>query len=448
MQITYLSSACVLIKDQDSTLLCDPWLIDGEFYGSWCHYPPCITKPEELDDVDGIYISHVHPDHFSKKTLEKMNKKIPIYIHKYHYDFTKRMAESLGFNVIEIEHDKKINITGNLNLRILAADNCNPELCLRYYACGMVNDKTDGSTQMDTLCAIDNGEHVIVNTNDCPYPLAKTSAKKIKNRYNDIDFLLFGYSSASAFPQCFNLSQSEIENSKKEIIKKYLTLGESYINLFKPKFYMPFAGRYVLGGKNSNLNNNRAKIELEDALDYFSKSTTINHNLHKGVILNQKSTFDISKGESDYEYISVDLNEKNNYIDTVLSKRKYDYEDDENPKLSDFIDILPKCFERFEKKRNQLTFSSDTPVFIHLPENQLLVLHYDGKPYEIISKNDFDKNTKFLMIETDFKLLFRLLRGPMFAHWNNSEIGSHLKFSRNPNIYEIGLYYCLNFLHS
>ena len=94
-----------------------------------------------------------------------MNKHIPIFIHKFHADFLKNAIERLGFNVIEVEHNKRINIKDNLNLRILASDDCDPSLCMKYFGCGMA-EKTLGSTTIDTLCAIDNNEQVIINTND------------------------------------------------------------------------------------------------------------------------------------------------------------------------------------------------------------------------------------------------------------------------------------------
>ena len=103
MKIKYLSSASVLIQDEDSSILTDPWFVDGEFYGSWHNYPPCTINFDELEKIDGIYISHIHPDHFSVKTLKKMKKNIPIFIHKFHADFLKRGIERLGFNVIEVE---------------------------------------------------------------------------------------------------------------------------------------------------------------------------------------------------------------------------------------------------------------------------------------------------------------------------------------------------------
>ena len=48
MKIKYMSSASVLIQDEDSSILTDPWFIDGEFYGSWHNYPPCTIKFDEL----------------------------------------------------------------------------------------------------------------------------------------------------------------------------------------------------------------------------------------------------------------------------------------------------------------------------------------------------------------------------------------------------------------
>ena len=124
----------------------------------------------------------------------------------------------------------------------------------------------------------------------------------------------------------FELSNEELEKSKKEIVQKFLSQGESYINLFKPDCYMPFAGRYVLGGKKSILDKDRAKIEQEDALKYFQNSSFIQQKLHKGIVLNQNTSFDITTGELDTKYVPINEAEKIQYIENELSKRKYDYE--------------------------------------------------------------------------------------------------------------------------
>ena len=53
---------------------------------------------ENLDkfNVDYICITHIHPDHFSRKTLSKLNKDIPILILNYSLPFLKKNIERLG----------------------------------------------------------------------------------------------------------------------------------------------------------------------------------------------------------------------------------------------------------------------------------------------------------------------------------------------------------------
>ena len=99
MKITFLQSACVLIESDNTKILCDPWLVDGEYYGSWSLYPPYELKPEKFDDVDYIYISHIHPDHCSPKTLSKLNKNIPVLIHNFPVKFLKNTIERLALQL-------------------------------------------------------------------------------------------------------------------------------------------------------------------------------------------------------------------------------------------------------------------------------------------------------------------------------------------------------------
>ena len=59
---------------------------------------------------------------------------------------------------------------------------------------------------------------------------------------------------------------------KEKLQKKFLEKTENYVNLFEPKYFMPFAGRYTLGGKLSVLNNFRGITELDSAYTYFINS--------------------------------------------------------------------------------------------------------------------------------------------------------------------------------
>ena len=69
MKMTFLQSSSVVLEHKETKILTDPWLVDGELYGSWAHYPPSELKPEDFNDVDYIYLSHIHQDHLIASML-------------------------------------------------------------------------------------------------------------------------------------------------------------------------------------------------------------------------------------------------------------------------------------------------------------------------------------------------------------------------------------------
>lgn len=448
MKLTYLSSASVIINHEKTNILCDPWLVDGEFYGSWFHYPSLNFKPEDFNFVDYIYISHIHPDHLSIKTLSRIDKKIPVIILNYVDKFLKRNIERLGFNVIELEHNKRTHLKDNLYINILAAHYCNPELCSKLMGCSNV-EKIFGATSLDSMSIIDNGKEVVVNTNDCPFEIAKFSADAIKEYYKNIDFLLVGYSGAGPYPQCFDMLTDQEKNDaaiKKK--KQFFNQAESYVNLFQPKFFMPFAGRYTLGGKLADLNDQRGVPELEEAFDYFTVSSNINQKKHKCIILNAQNNFDISTEIASAPYRKSNLREKINYIKNVLSTIKFDFENKPHVTLEQINRLLPKCYERFENRRKKINYNSDKVILLKIIEDKILVISCNGSGYKIIPEVEKKDFKNFLFIELDDRLLNLLLLGPKFAHWNNAEIGSHLRFYRYPDVFERAQYHCLCYFHS
>ena len=70
------------------------------------------------------------------------------------------------------------------------------------------------------------------------------------------------------------------------------------------------------------------------------------------------------------------------------------------------------------------------------------------KEFKILSKDTIKLKKPYLIINLNPNLLYNLLKGPKYAHWNNAEIGSHLSFDRHPNIYERGLHTSLSYFHA
>ena len=56
MKITSLNSASVLIEENVKSgnvkILCDPWLVNGEFFNAWGIYPPYDFEPKNFSNIN------------------------------------------------------------------------------------------------------------------------------------------------------------------------------------------------------------------------------------------------------------------------------------------------------------------------------------------------------------------------------------------------------------
>ncbi len=451
MKITQLNSASVMIEDVvgDSKvkILCDPWLEGEEYLGSWAIYPPYDFNPENFLDVDFIYISHIHPDHSSAKTLSKLNKDIPVLIHNFPEKFLKNKIEGLGFKTIELEHGVRIPLKNNVRVNIMAADNCDPNVCGKIMGCGLVEVKFK-TTQIDTMAVFDNKTQVIVNTNDCPFDIAKNTVSKIKSIYGNIDVLLVGYVAASSWPHCYNLSN---DDKKEQAIKKQFTKLDTvkkYVELFQPKFYIPFAGRYTLCGKNTLLNQYRGEPELEDAFEWLTSNIS---SEYLGIILNNDCWLDIDSGKTNKNYTKIDKAHKKKYIEEILMNKKFPYERDVIPTTSEIYDLIPKAYKNFENARQKIGWVSDTTIILKTnsnDDNLLMAISCNGKGINKINKNEIKKYEPYMIMSLDIRLLKWLLSGPQKAHWGNADLGSHIIYDRMGSVYKRGLFYCWNYFYA
>jgi UDP-MurNAc hydroxylase len=449
MKLKLYRSSTVGIIFENCKILTDPWLVDGEYYGSWSHYPPFNIENSltELNSYDAIYVSHIHPDHCSVKTMSYFNKDIPIIIHKFHSRFLKFKIEKMGFkNVIEVENGKKHQINKDTSITIFAADNCDPELCYKFTGCANLNDKNT-SQQIDTLSVIQHKNLKIVNVNDCPYDLAKHPLKIIKDRYKNIDILMTGYGGAGPYPQCFeNLEYSEkiIESEKKK--KSFLDQAFNFTQLIEPNYYLPFAGTYTLTGKLFNKQEIRGVPEVKEACNYIDQKLRDNNIKSKPIKIGPDDTFDMDKPEEIGTNFEINNEQHKKYAIEYLYNKKLDYEIDDLPEEQELLQLAKTAQQNFIKKKEDLFSDITTDILIDFG-NKIILLPSDNSSVEI--KNiDYTPNKDFIKLKLDPRLLKRILMGPRYAHWNNAEIGSHIEYYRQPNIFNRNLHLSICYFHN
>lgn len=447
MKITYLSSATVIIEANGVRVLTDPWLTDGAFYGAWHHYPPIDLDGIDVGNIDYVYVSHIHQDHFDQKTFDKIPKNIPVLIHRFHRTFLRDRVKAYGFSVVELENGREFDIGNGSHIAIYAGDNCDPSICGHLFGCAD-NPDLRGSLQIDSMCVVSDGKEVVVNTNDACSEIGRSALQAIRTRYGKPDFALVGYSPASLYPHCMmNYSERQMEEGRRRAKLSGLNRGLKSLHYLQPRYFMPFAGTYILGGSLARKNVNIPNAELIEAVEFFCADDVVKLAGSKPVLLNHNETFNIQSGMASATFRKIDPEARMKYALEVASKSTLDYEKDPYPTLSDIEALVPACWERLSDKLKETPYKGSTVIYFDLPEDHFLRVHLDHRPPEVGLHGPTETET-FARFKIDPRLLVRALRGPRHANWNNIEIGSHLDFDRNPDQYDAAMHILLNSFHA
>lgn len=448
MRVQYISSATVVVEHGGKRVLCDPWLTDGIYYGSWCHYPPLTFQPEDFSDADWIYLSHIHPDHFDPETLRRLPRSIPVLILEYAEKFLLHQIQKLGFrDVREIPNGEQIRLADDFTLEPYAADNCNPQVCGRFFACSLP-PAYSRTIQLDSLALFQGGGKTVVNANDCPYGLAWVVCDRLLKRHPKIDFLLLGYSGAGEYPQCFEEQLDHALLLEKAQAKRdqFLDQAVRYLAHLRPAHFMPFAGQYVLAGSLARLNSLRGVPQIEELPPEFERRLREGNLSSRRVLLNSGECFDVETGNASAPFTPPDPVEREGYIHRILASRTYPYQGEFRVEPQDRINLTPRLQEAQERMwRYQQThgYRSDWRVYLDTGQEQLYSISFNGQPVERVPRGS--ERQPFVRIQLDYSLLQMILSRK--AHWNNAAIGSHLRFFRDPDQFERGVYHWLSYLH-
>ncbi len=110
VRVRYVYSACVVIETADVRILCDPWISEGVYDGSWYHFPSLADDVlERIGEVDLVWVSHIHPDHYDPAFLRSYLARYPdtrVMVADFEKNFLSRKMTADG-----IPHDVRSRVT-------------------------------------------------------------------------------------------------------------------------------------------------------------------------------------------------------------------------------------------------------------------------------------------------------------------------------------------------
>ena len=269
--ISLINHASILISNGKKKLLTDPWYEGEVFNGGWS----LLYENEEeeiikiLNDLDYIWISHEHPDHFSinfflkyKTIIQK--KKIKILFHK---NEDKRVVSFLiekGFEVLELENNCEYKVDNDFKIFIQRHD---------FY---------------DSALIVNIDETKIFNLNDCPMS-DERELLQFKKKYGKCDFLFSQFSYAA-----WKGGKENLKWRKDAAIEKIKTLKKQS-NILGAKYTIPFAS-YIYFSDEYNFYLNDSVNTPEDIINLtkFEKTKYIFLKPYENIFFNNNVISNVS----------------------------------------------------------------------------------------------------------------------------------------------------------
>jgi UDP-MurNAc hydroxylase len=220
MRLTFLGHAGWHIQTRGGSVLCDPWF-NPAYFGSWFPFPRNDRlDPAELGDVDYLYVSHLHRDHFDPDWLARnVNKRARVLLPEFGVDLLARELAALGFHdIIRTRHAERLELDG-LAVTVLA-----------------MTSPADGPLG-DSALVLDDGSARVLNQNDArPGDLDELRA------LGPFDAQLLQYSGAIWFPVAYDFPPDEKDRLARAKRRDEMDRAQRYIDAVRATHVIPCAG--------------------------------------------------------------------------------------------------------------------------------------------------------------------------------------------------------------
>jgi UDP-MurNAc hydroxylase len=220
MQLTFLGHAGWHVRTRGGSVLCDPWFTPA-YFGSWFPFPRNDgLDPAELGDVDYLYVSHLHRDHFDPDWLARnVNKRARVLLPEFGVDLLAPELEALGFrDIVRTKHGERVELDG-LAVTVLA-----------------MTSPADGPLG-DSALVLDDGTARVLNQNDArPGDLDELRA------LGPFDAQLLQFSGAIWYPIAYDFPPDEKDRLARAKRVDEMDRAARYVDAVGATYVFPCAG--------------------------------------------------------------------------------------------------------------------------------------------------------------------------------------------------------------
>jgi L-ascorbate metabolism protein UlaG (beta-lactamase superfamily) len=236
--VFYTGHASIIVRINKKNFLFD-YVKDGMPYGDRWRFFPSLVENIPMEKIDGVFISHIHQDHFDPLFLSGIDQSTPIYVIEGRNSFEDAL------NRYNIKH---INIPVRKKI----------ELAEGIYIYGLHHQ----SNGIDASCCIGNSNFSVYHGNDNYLNNELLSA--IDPEFSNIDVACIPYAYINWYPQLLeNLSDEEKSIESERLCKFYYEYAIAQANQLNAKLVIPFGANLVYKDSARSALNMECKTPLE-----------------------------------------------------------------------------------------------------------------------------------------------------------------------------------------
>jgi UDP-MurNAc hydroxylase len=244
-EIRWINHAGYEINTGGVRIAHDPWLSGLAFNGGWSLVSDTVYRSNDLAEVDFIWLSHEHPDHFSPAAFlsipEGRRRNITVLFQQTRDQRVVKYLKSAGFTVRELPDGERTSIGRHL-----------------WVTCGQVSGR-------DSWLFLETPDCAVFNSNDCVGADWSTVAKRL-NR--PVDLLLTQFSYANWVGNPGDSQQMTAAAARK------IDQMRQQIAAFRPSAVVPFAS-FVWFCRADNFHLNAHANRIEDVLAELGSDTNL-----------------------------------------------------------------------------------------------------------------------------------------------------------------------------